>query len=335
MIRRIEVPFVKFHGLGNDFIVVAGTDLFKTLRKLPDTEPAAEAEETAVSLDLSSIARSICDRHTGVGADGLLLMLPPKNKKHHGRMLVLNADGSEAEMSGNGIRCAAAYLVESARRQPASALAAKAVKTASRLGGLQIETAVGARSLEMLKARKGKWTFRIGMGEPILEPEKLALRRAHHWSRRRGQGRAGGYSAVVGFPLHTSHGELRVTVTSMGNPHCSVFVDNFDAIDWPSVGREIENSPLFTNRTNVEFVKVISRGEIEVRFWERGVGQTASSGTGSCGAAVACILNGLTDRKIRVRTLAGILDVAWPEKGEVRLTGPVELIARGTFYCRL
>ena len=113
-----------------------------------------------------------------------------------------------------------------------------------------------------------------------------------------------------------------------------MFVADFAAIDWARLGREIEGNALFPNRTNVEFVKVLSRKEIDVRFWERGVGETMSSGTGSCGAAVACILNRRTGRKVRVRTPAGLLEVAWRASGEVTLTGPVELIARGTYHCR-
>jgi diaminopimelate epimerase len=118
----------------------------------------------------------------------------------------------------------------------------------------------------------------------------------------------------------------------MGNPHCSTFVQDLDAVDWRAIGSEIENSRLFPKRTNVEFVKVRSRSEIEVRFWERGVGQTASSGTGSCAAVVASILNGFTDRKVHVRTLAGILEVGWPKDREVTLTGPVERVADGMYF---
>jgi diaminopimelate epimerase len=120
----------------------------------------------------------------------------------------------------------------------------------------------------------------------------------------------------------------------MGNPHCSIFVKDFAGVDWETLGREIETNSLFPNRTNVEFVKVLSRNEIEVRFWERGVGHTMSSGTGSCAAAVASILNGLTERQVRVRTEAGSLQVDWPENGEVILTGSVERIAEGTYNYR-
>jgi diaminopimelate epimerase len=230
-------------------------------------------------------------------------MLPPRNKKHAARTRFYNADGSEAEMSGNGIRCGGAFLAEFSRGR----------KT------FLIETPAGLKSLEKLKEEKGKWLFRVGMGAPVLEPAEIPFK-------------AGAFTAPVkGYPLPTQQGVLPVTVTSMGNPHCSIFVKDFE--DWETLGSEIERHPLFPNRTNVEFVKVVSRNEIEVRFWERGVGHTMSSGTGSCAAAVASILNGLTDRQVRVRTEAGSLQVAWPKKGEVMLTGPVGKVVQGTYHC--
>jgi diaminopimelate epimerase len=285
MANTIEIPFSKFHGLANDFVI---------------------AEARSLPRGLPQLARAICERHTGVGADGFLVVMPPQNKRHQARVRFFNADGSEAEMSGNGIRCAAAFLVARAE-----------VK-----GTLQIETAAGVKSLHLVGFEGGKWTFRVAMGQPILKAAKIPF--------------AGRKSTlpIVGFLLETSHGLLPVTVTSMGNPHCTVLVSDFSALDWQRLGREIELHTLFPNRTNVEFVKVLSRGEIEVRFWERGVGETMSSGTGSCAAAVACILNRQTGRKVAVRTPAGLLEVRWPAKGEVALTGPVELIAQGTYHYR-
>jgi diaminopimelate epimerase len=205
------------------------------------------------------------------------------------------------------------------------------------------------------------------MGAPVLDPAKIPFK-------------AGAFPVPIkGYPLRTQQGVLPVTVTSMGNPHCSVFVRSFDPpvpcaagvgpngpspacgpkpfggrrpeggfgpqggvwpgasaagpydLGWEGLGREIETNPLFPNRTNVEFVKVISRKEIAVQFWERGVGHTMSSGTGACAATVASILNGLTERQVRVQTQAGSLLVAWPENGEVILTGLVERIAQGTY----
>jgi diaminopimelate epimerase len=308
MTLNMNVPFAKFHGLGNDWLVVGGKGLPRFLPKF---------------------ARAILDRHTGIGADGLLVMLPPYNKNHDARIRFFNADGSEAEMSGNGIRCVGAFLAEfsPARRT------------------FLLETPAGLKSLEKVKEEKGKWVFRAGMGAPVLEPAKIPLKAGHY------------PAPVKGYPLGTRQGVLPVTVTSMGNPHCSIFVKDFGPAvtslagnrvvahgrpqgpslqganvgDWESLGREIETNPLFPNRTNVEFVKVISRKMIAVRFWERGVGHTMSSGTGSCAAAVASILNGLTERRVRVQAQAGSLQVAWPEIGQVLLTGPVESIARGTY----
>jgi diaminopimelate epimerase len=288
-----------------------------------------------------------------------LVLMPPHSKKHAARLRFFNPDGSEAEMSGNGIRCAGAFLAE---RSPARRT-------------FLIETRAGLKSLEKVKEEKGKWLFRVGMGAPILDPAKIPFKAAAF------------PAPIKGFALRTRQGVLPVTVTSLGNPHSSIFVKDFVAPgfspappagvapvspgagpagnrvgatlvvargrpqgpplqkaaeslgsetvryppDWESLGREIETNPLFPNRTNVEFVKVISRKEIAVRFWERGVGHTMSSGTGSCAAAVASILNGLTGRQVRVQTQAGSLLVAWPEDGEIILTGPVERIGQGTY----
>jgi diaminopimelate epimerase len=325
-----KVPFAKFHGLGNDFVVVGAEGLPHSLSKF---------------------ALAILDRHKGIGADGLLVVMPPHNKKHAARVRFFNADGSEAEMSGNGIRCAGAFLAElSPVRQ-----------------SFLIETAAGLKSLQKVKEGKGKWLFRVGMGAPVLEPAKIPFK-------------AGDFPPPIkGFALRTQRGVVQATVTSLGNPHCSIFVKEFESIDvapvpraagpapaalkgaatlpetkapaptsrgatlreseglrleWESLGREIETNPLFPNRTNVEFVRVLSRNEIEVRFWERGVGHTLSSGTGSCAATVASILDGRTERQVRVQTEAGPLLVAWPENGEIILTGPVERIAQGTYNYR-
>jgi diaminopimelate epimerase len=286
MTKSMNIPFAKFHGRGNDFLVVGAEGLPHSLAKF---------------------VRAVLDRHSGIGADGLVLMMPARNKKHDARIRFFNPDGSEAEMSGNGIRCAGALLAD---RSPARRR-------------FLIETLAGVKSLAKIKEEKGRWLFRVGMGAPVLEPAKIPFK-------------AGDYPAPIkGYPLPTQQGVLPATVASMGNPHCSIFVDDFASLDWASLGRELETNPLFPNRTNVEFVKVISRNEIEVRFWERGVGHTMSSGTGSCAAAVASILNGLTERQVRVRTEAGTLQVDWPENGEVILTGPVERIAQGTYNCPL
>lgn len=283
MAKTLAIPFAKFHGLGNDFVVVLSKEA---------PQPCGD------------LARTICARNTGVGADGLLVLSPPRDAKKPARLRFFNADGSEAEMSGNGIRCAGAYLLARGLARPP----------------LRVATAAGLKTLRLVRSREGSWLFQVAMGRPVLPPAKIPFKGVK------------GRGPVVGFSLKTQRGHLPVTVTSMGNPHCSIFVGDFGGIDWAQLGREIENNPLFPNRTNVEFVKVLSGREIEVRFWERGVGMTMSSGTGSCAAVVASILNRRTGRRVRVRTLAGTLDVVWPAKGEITLTGPAERIAEGTFY---
>jgi len=305
-----EIPFDKLHGLGNDFIVSFGADVGITRRGV---NPSSTGR-------LGRLACAICDRHTGVGGDGFLVVLAPQRKENNARIRFFNADGSEAEMSGNGIRCAAAYYLERASHSLAFMPAQAAIDGALQLNLLRLETAAGVRSVRLVKRSRETWVFRVGMGKPILKPEEIPFSAVEV------------PTPVVGFLLATSRGTLPVTVTSMGNPHCSTFLQDFEAVDWRAIGSEIENSGLFPKRTNVEFVKVRSRNEIEVRFWERGVGPTASSGTGSSAAVVASILNGLTDRKVHARTLAGTLDVTWPKNGEVSLTGPVERVANGVYF---
>jgi diaminopimelate epimerase len=279
------IPFIKYHGLGNDWLVVLARDL---------------------PHDLAPFARRILDRHTGAGADGMLLVMKAEAQKHDARIRFFNPDGSEAEMSGNGIRCAGAFLAER-----------KAQKRT-----LIIETAAGVKTLEKLKSGEGKWSFRVRMGSPILTAAQIPFTPPET------------ASPLLRFPLKTHRGDLPVTVTSMGNPHCSVFLADFEAIDWRRLGEEIEKDAHFPHRTNVEFVRLLSQDEIEVRFWERGVGHTLSSGTGSCAAAVAAILNGLTLRRVHVRTEAGTLEVEWPQDGEVTLTGPAERVMSGNFLWR-
>jgi diaminopimelate epimerase len=318
-----EIPFGKLHGLGNDFIVCSAADVGITRR---GTNPSSTRR-------LRRLARAICDRHTGLGADGFLVVLEPQRKENNARVRFFNADGSEAEMSGNGIRCAAAYYLERASRplafMPRRGTACRTLPHTpqQRVGQalplpLKLETVAGVKSVRLVKSSRGTWIFRVGMGKPVLIPQDIPF------------SAVGVPAPVVRFLLATSRGPIPVTVTSMGNPHCSTFVQDLNSVDWQAIGSEIENSGMFPKQTNVEFVKVDSRNRIEVRFWERGVGQTASSGTGSCAAVVACILNGLTDRKVQVRTLGGMLDVNWPTNGEVTLTGPVQRVANGVYFDR-
>jgi len=303
-----DVPFAKYEATGNDFIVISARDLGFDRRG-----------RGLRARRLTHLSRAILARHTGVGADGLFVVWPPANPKHHAAVQIFNADGSEAEMSGNGIRCAAAWLARSIRSQAAFKNVKRLHEVAIALRQIMVETAAGLKEVKLEGIKYGQEFFRVAMGKPILEPKQIPFG-------------AGGVSApVVRYPLPTSRGSIEVTVTSMGNPHCSTLVKSFDDLDWRPLGQEIERHPLFPRRTNVEFVRPVSRREIEVRFWERGVGETASSGTGSSAAVIASVLNGLTDRTVTVKTLGGDLNVKWSAANQIFLAGPVRQVATG-FY---
>jgi diaminopimelate epimerase len=254
----------KGHGLGNDFLLVAEADA-----------PAS----------VGPWAQRLCDRHTGVGADGVLLhALAPDGV----RMRLINADGGEAEISGNGLRCLAGYMVWSGAR-PARHV---------------VHTGAGPRPVEVATLGAGRYRITTGLGEPSV--------------------------SVVDHPLTVGGETVRVTATSLGNPHCAVFMDAPpDDARLARLGAALESHPFFPRKTNVEFVSVPSRREIRVRFWERGVGYTRASGTGSASAAVAAIVKGLADRKLRVVCDGGVLEVEWPEGGNVHQVGEVEVLFEG------
>jgi diaminopimelate epimerase len=283
-----RIPFTKAQGAGNDFLIV-------------ETGPE-------VPLPSADLRRRICDRHYGVGADGILLLtVPSVASEADAELRIFNSDGGEVEISGNGTRCAAAFLVHTGRagRQ------------------LAIRTGAGLKRLELISRQDHRFVFEMAMGKPELSAPLIPFRPTDATSGKNVP------HPIIGFDLPLSPGSRKVTITSMGNPHCSLAVENFDW-DWKALGAEIERHPYFPNRTNVEFYRPLSRHEIEVRFWERGVGHTLSSGTGSCGAALAAILNGLVESPVTVKTMAGDLAVR-RENDEISLTGPAEIICQGEF----
>ena len=283
----ILIPFTKAQGAGNDFLII-------------DSGPKTPLP----SLELR---RRICDRHYGVGADGMLfLRTPAANPDEDADLRIFNSDGGEVEISGNGTRCAAAYLVESGRAGQE----------------MVIRTGAGARRLQLVSRRESHFEFEMSMGPPVFAPAHIPFRPPAEDLPE----------PVTGFPLPLSCGERPVTVTSMGNPHCSILVDDFEW-DWQALGAEIEKHPFFPNRTNVEFYRVVARDAIEVRYWERGVGCTLSSGTGSCAAAVAALLNKVVESPVTVKTLADPLGVHW-QGGEVLLKGPAEIVCRGQYQAQ-
>jgi diaminopimelate epimerase len=277
--------FSKLEGLGNDFLVVSA--------------------EAAQEKTISGLAQKICDRHYGVGADGLLVY--SKEDPTLGadfNMRIFNADGGEAELSGNGLRCLAAFLF-------AERLAKNSV--------VRITTLAGLKVLRLTDCSPPEYWFEVDMGEPILERSQIAFKPSPE------------PASLIGFELAVGGEAHSVTISSMGNPHCSLFVNQFSDVDWEHLGNQIENHPFFPRRTNVEFIRVRGRNEIEVRFWERGVGKTFSSGTGSCAAIVASVLNGRTDRRVRIQTLGGELEIEWRDDNRLQLRGPARWICSGEY----
>jgi diaminopimelate epimerase len=257
----------------------------------------------AVTNDIEDFARRICDRHFGAGADGLELLLERPSVAHADfEVRLFNADGGETPISGNGTRCVAAYLFQ--------------IEGWDRLQ-VRIATGAGVKILRRVGERGNCLMFESEMGLPRLKSDEIPLRLGRSLEQ------------VVRQKLDVDGRAIEFTAVSMGNPHCSIFVDNFDSFDWRALGAAIEVHHAFPDRTNVEFVRVIDRKAIEVRFWERGCGETLASGTGSCGAALASMLNGLTDKNVSVLTPGGTLMVEWREDGTVVQTGEACPVYRG------
>jgi diaminopimelate epimerase len=255
------IPFVKASACGNDFLIIDGMHA-----------PA----------DLAAFTRQICDRHNGVGADGVEWLFPAQDADIRARLL--NADGSEAEISGNGTRCVAAYLCSENPREIVT-----------------VRTGAGAKTCALMSHDGMFFEFETAMGEPQVGDE---------------------FSITVAF------GEVRGIPVSMGNPHFVVFVDEFSP-GWQGDGAEIGKHHDFKYGINVEFVKVRDRENIEVRFYERGVGETQSSGTGSCASAVASIFSKRAQSPVRVHAPGGAQTVRW--EGEVFLRGPAQIVCRGEY----
>jgi diaminopimelate epimerase len=282
--------FYKFQALGNDFLIVR------------------ESELRAVTDDFEAFSKQICDRHFGAGADGVELLLDaPRVAGADFEVRLFNADGGETPISGNGTRCVAAYLylIEKWDRPE-----------------VRIATGAGLKLLRLIDRDNSGLIFEAEMGAPRFASDEIPVILPARLDR------------VIRQRLDVGGRSVEFTATSMGNPHCSVFietfgVDEFENIDWRALGSKIETHAAFPERANVEFVRMINRDEIEVRFWERGVGETLASGTGACGAALAAMINGLTERKVKVKTAAGELLVEWRDDGVVAQTGEARAVYRG------
>jgi diaminopimelate epimerase len=263
-----EIPFTKLHGAENDFLLTWENDAPQT--------------------DLPEIARRICARNTGIGADGWMLVARESGGL---RTRLFNSDGSEPEMSGNGTRCAAAFgLIHKAVSPPE----------------IRIQTAAGPKMLHVVSASGGRFVFEMDMGMPQVEN--------------------------LHAQLHAAGRAFDATILNVGNPQCAIFADPLPS-DWRSVAAEIECHPRFPHRTNVSFVRTLNRHAISGVFFERGAGETRSSGTGSTGAAAAAILRGAVESPVEIQTPAGALPFRWEER--MFLTGPAQLIGGGKFFLEL
>jgi diaminopimelate epimerase len=258
----MEIPFTKASACGNDFLIVDGT-------LVPD--------------QLKEITLRICDRHNGVGADGVEWLFPDRDTDVEARLM--NADGSDAEISGNGTRCVAAYLCAESRKE-----------------AVRIRTGAGIKTCTLIARSGNVAEFETAMGVPVVEKETA---------------------------IATSFGEVKGIQVSMGNPHFVVFVSEFWP-DWKRRAAELQSNSMFKQGVNIELVCVQDKSNIEVLFFERGVGETQSSGTGSCAAAVASITSGRTESPVAVRAPGGRQTVRFEQK--VFLRGPAQLICEGRFF---
>jgi len=279
----MPIKFTKFHGLGNDYIVL-------------------EAQDLSEVKDLGEFSKRICNRHYGAGSDGIAIVQKLDSSEADFNVRIFNPDGSEAGLSGNGTRCAAAYLY---------------YKGFWSSDELVLSTRTGLkRYFPREQDPSGKYIFESELGQPKFDPQTIPMRDTP-------------VEKVIGYELPVNGEKFQITAMQMGNPICCIFVDDFDALDWRRIGKTIENHPQFPDRTNVVFVRVLERKLIELRIWERGVGETTASGTCSCGGAVAAMVNERADRDVRVLMEGGEVKINWRNDNEVVITGSAEVVYSG------
>lgn len=283
------LEFTKMHGLGNDFILI---DCIKQPWFVEKDEDTLKEEVTF-----------LCNRRFGIGADQVLLLMPSNEADF--RMRIFNADGSEVEMCGNGIRCLAKYIWD-------EGLSHKDI--------LNIETMAG-----IIRPEKSNGLVKVDMGAPEFEPEKIPVYMEYIDKDKLKDGR------ILGYPLEVEGRLFHISCVSMGNPHCVIVVDDTKSFPVSYYGPILENHQLFPNRTNVEFIDIISKNEINMRVWERGAGETMACGTGASASAVVATARGLTDTDVTVHLLGGDLIIQWSQDdNHVYMTGPATNVFSGT-----
>lgn len=275
------MKFTKMHGCGNDYVYV---NLFEENVK-----------------DAPKLSTLVSDRHFGIGADGLITIGPSEVADF--RMRIYNADGSEAEMCGNGIRCVAKYVYDHKLTNQTE---------------ISVETGAGIKDLTLFVENDKVQTVRVDMGEPILLAEQIPV--------------VSDNETVIDEVISVGGRDWRMTCVSMGNPHAVVFVDDVAGFPLEQYGPLFENHVRFPKRTNTEFVHVISRGEADMRVWERGSAETFACGTGTCACVMACILNGYTDNRVLVHLRGGDLVIEYDaDSNHIYMTGPATEVFSGTY----
>lgn len=277
----MKIEFTKMNGIGNDFIILNGIE-----HELPD--------------DISDFARKVCNRHFGIGADGVLLILP--SDIFDIRMRIINSDGTFAQMCGNGIRCFAAYVYE---------------KGLVNKEDMKVETDAGMIRPRLIFAGDEVEKVEVDMGVPRLDPTAIPV--------------SVGDQDVIGYPYMTDGGEIELSCVSMGNPHTVTFWKKLADAPFAELGPKLEEDAMFPEKTNVEFVEILGEKDIRVRVFERGCGETLACGTGACAAMVASVLNGYTGREVTVHLAGGDLACHWDENNHVIMTGPVSYVADGVY----
>ena len=286
----MKFQFTKMQGCGNDYIYVNGF-----------TEKIPQEEKT-------ELVRHISDRHFGIGGDGVIFINPSLEADFE--MEMYNADGSRAEMCGNGIRCVAKYVYDK---------------------GLTEKTDISVISCGQIKylqlfLKEGRVdTVRVNMGAPELRPERIPVTVAE-------AGMPLEKERIVNAPIIVQGKEYKMTCVSMGNPHAVIFLEDVTNLEIEQIGPYFENHERFPKRINTEFVKVLDKKTVQMRVWERGTGETLACGTGCCATVVACILNGLTDEKVTVKLLGGEIEIEWDREANlVYMTGPAVTVFEGEY----
>lgn len=286
----MKFKFTKMQGCGNDYIYVNGF-----------TEKIPQEEKT-------ELVRHISDRHFGIGGDGVIFINPSAEADFE--MEMYNADGSRAEMCGNGIRCVAKYVYDK---------------------GLTDKTDISVISYGQIKylqffLKEGQVdTVRVNMGAPELRPERIPVTVAE-------AGMTLEQERIVNAPIIVQGKEYKMTCVSMGNPHAVIFLEDVTNLEIEQIGPYFENHERFPKRINTEFVKVLDKKTVQMRVWERGTGETLACGTGCCATVVACILNGLTDEKVTVKLLGGEIEIEWDREANlVYMTGPAVTVFEGEY----